>query len=116
MNESLVKIFIVAISLVLAGIFNSEMDTLSFNPTKSWAKKFPFIKNFWLRRLQTKSQFRKTILFFTLDGWHLCKGLQIYSLIYPSSFLLIGNIGLSFLVTIPLMMFLGAIFELSYKY
>lgn len=111
----ILNILIVALSLVLAGLFNSEMDTIEFRPHQAWFSKHPAIQKFWLRKLWKVNWFRKTFLFFTLDGWHLCKGVQIYSLLYPSAYLIVNDIALSFLIAIPLMMFLGAIFELSYN-
>lgn len=105
------NIIIVGICLILAGIFNSEMDTIKFKPTKAW-----FQTHFWLRNLYLVGWFRKTFGFFTLDGWHLCKGLMIYSLLYPAAYLITGNIFWAMLLDIPLMMFLGGIFELSYEF
>lgn len=106
----IINILIVVICLISAGIFNSEMDTIKFFPERAWFK-----SDFWLRNLWGVNWFRKTFGFFTLDGWHLCKGAMIYSLLFPHAYLISGSILLSFLITIPLMMVLGAIFELSYN-
>ena len=104
------NILIVAICLISAGIFNSEMDTIKFRPEKAWSQ-----SEFWLRNLWEVKWFRKTFGFFTLDGWHLCKGAMIYSFLFPAAFLITGNIFWAVLLDIPLMMFQGAIFELSYN-
>lgn len=106
----LLNFSIVFICLILAGLFNSEMDTIKFTPRKAW-----FQSEFWLRNLWETSWLRKTFGFFTLDGWHLCKGLMIYFLLYPHAYLLSGNIFLSFFTAIPLMMITGAVFEISYE-
>lgn len=105
----IINTLIVVVCLILAGLFNSEMDTIKFVPNRAWFK-----SDFWLRNLWDVKWFRKTFGFFTLDGWHLCKGLMIYSLLYPHSYLISGSVLLSILITIPLMMVLGAVFELSY--
>ncbi len=106
----IINILIVAVCLVIAAIFNSEMDTIKFAPERAWSK-----SEFWLRNLWQVGWFRKTFGFFTLDGWHLCKGGMIYSLLYPHAFLISGSVLFSILITIPLMMVLGAVFELSYN-
>ena len=106
----IINILIVVICLFIAAIFNSEMDTIKFVPKRAWFK-----SNFWLRNLWQVSWFRKTFGFFTLDGWHLCKGVMIYSLLYPHAYLITGEVFLSFLIAVPLMMVLGAAFELSYN-
>lgn len=107
----MIEITIVGISLIVAGIFNGEMDTIKFHSKDAW-----FQSDFWLRNLWEVGIFRKTFGFMSLDGWHFCKGIQIYSLLFPASYLTCGNIFWAFLLDVPLMMFLGAWFELSYNY
>ena len=106
----IIDILIVVLCLVIAGLFNSEMDTIKFRPAQAW-----FQTEFWLRNLWQVNWFRKTFGSFTLDGWHLCKGMMLYSLLFPHSYLISGSVLLSFLLTIPLMMILGAVFEISYN-
>lgn len=107
----MIEFIIIGISLIIAGIFNGEMDTIRYTPEEAW-----FQSNFWLRNLWKTGIFRKTFGFMTLDGWHFCKGIMIYSMLYPAAFLLTGNIIWALLIDIPLMMFLGIWFELSYNY
>ena len=85
---------ITTIFMIIAGIFNAIMDTLSFRYNKSIFSKYPKYENFlnpeksWLNKyknndpdLGPKFFGSTTFLVWTTDLWHLSKTIMIISFI-----------------------------------
>jgi len=99
--------FIIAFLLFILAVFaNTEMDRIQNKPHLAL-----FHSPFWLNNLwQGRNWFIKNVFTFLLDGWHLCKFVQIFSYMGIIS-LLAGNI-----IYAPLLMLIqGIIFYLIYN-
>jgi hypothetical protein len=58
---------------VIAALFNSEMDTIRYAPSKAW------FDGWWIASNWQQSWLQKYIFGFTVDGWHLCKMIMLSS-------------------------------------
>jgi hypothetical protein len=110
------------VSIALSSVLNSEMDTiLEYRKNPFTAKRrvwFPNWKWWWEYRIA--DNFLIKVLFsFLRDGWHLVKSLRVYFFLLPVAILISLHLGInwyySFLINIPLYLFQGIFFELSYE-
>ncbi len=72
--------------LILAGIANAFMDTSADHFDVSILKDWD--NQYWDRALSWRNKYRrpKWIIVELTDGWHLCKGIMIYSICIAAAF------------------------------
>lgn len=61
------KKYIIIGLLLLAVLFNSEMDTILFKPSQAW------FNGWWIASNSQQPFWQKYLLGWTVDGWHFCK-------------------------------------------
>lgn len=99
--------------LIIAGIFNGEMDTIHHKPEKAWFKGW-WIENNWHYSNPIIQWLMRYPLSFAKDGWHLCKSISIgaFCLALATGFQIVAN---SILVSALIYyVIIGMSFNISY--
>jgi len=53
--------------LIIAVLFNSQMDVIKYIPSKAW------FSGWWIESNWQQPAWQKYLLGWTVDGWHFCK-------------------------------------------
>ena len=68
------RLIVYLLLIVIAALFNGEMDTIQFAPMRAW------FDGWWIEQNWQQSWWQKYLLPFTVDGWHFCKAVYMISL------------------------------------
>ena len=72
-------IFIVmAICIIMSGVFNSQMDTLEFRPQSAWSQ-----GKWWQDKSSKFPWLIKGPFSFVQNGWHFCKAVDVFCMCIP---------------------------------
>lgn len=69
------KVLIIGL-FIIAVLFNSQMDGISFRPSQSW------FDGWWIASNWQQPFWQKYLLPMTVDGWHFVKFLFLGTLMY----------------------------------
>jgi hypothetical protein len=102
---------ITIVSLSLIAFLNAEMDKIKFKPRTALFKFNWWVKNGNIK----KSYLQRTVLSFTLDGWHFCKA--IMRIIECFLFAYLFNDNLAYVIALAVLMYayIGIVFEIWYE-
>lgn len=99
------KVLIIGL-FIIAVLFNSQMDVISFRPTQAW------FDGWWIASNWQQPLWQKYLLPMTVDGWHLCKFVMLSSF----SLIIVISEKLKWYWYIIIMMAWGILFNLFYGY
>lgn len=81
---------VILVCLAVAGIVNSQMDVIKFQPSNAW-----FDSNWWLAldgyAWDHRSWWTKNVFSFCSDGWHFLKMVQLLSFTFAINYLISIN-------------------------
>ena len=104
-------IYLIFLTYLLSELFDSQMDTIKFEPQNAWLKTNWYLRNNW----QTKNWLLKVPLSFLNDGWHFIKGLRIATIDIITAILVQQYLHINFvLIVVGLYAIHGIIFQTFY--
>jgi len=126
---TLTHLIVTIVSLILAGIFNAEQDTIREFIENNNSKRRPgylkifekyFISNSWWVTIRPYNWFTRYIAY-SRDGWHFNKGISLSFLFVAPTIIICLYFGLTewyyylLINQIPIPFIRGSVFELFYE-
>ncbi len=111
-------IYLILLVYVLSELFDSQMDTIKFEPQNAWFQNKWYLKaDMKITKSKIINWVMKVPLSFLCNGWHFLKGLRIITIDIITAILIQQDIHINFiLIVLGLYVVHGIVWQTFYGY